>query len=216
MSNLSEEKNATKRLVRKTLLWGVIPVVLYSVAWFIDVPLENVSRDAADLYNFHPLIGVLSNLGLILWTASAVVLFFSAYVVRGISAVAEQRASLLRFGLLSSMLLLDDLFLLHEQVVPQNLGVSQKLTYLLYGSVFSILVWRSRNVLLSGNSRMLVAAFMCFALSVGLDLLPNLLPTYHYALEDTPKFIGIALWTTFFWGLGRESIVSAFPHTTPV
>jgi hypothetical protein len=198
-----------KNLGQEILLWSIIPVVFYSVAWNLDVPFENVSRDAADLYNFHPLIGVLSNIGLLLWTASAAILFFSAHLIKDVPEAREERATLKRFGVLSSILLVDDLFLIHEQVAPRNLKISEKLTYMIYGAAFLGFLWRSRAVLLRSHIEVLVAALASFALSVGLDVLPNWLPQYHYALEDSPKFVGIGLWTAFFVRLSRQSIANA-------
>jgi hypothetical protein len=187
-------------------MWAITPAALFSLAWSLGIPFEAVSRDAADLYNFHPLTGVLSNLGVLLWTTSAAVLIFSASLIRHNPAIHQMRATLGRFAILSTILLVDDLFLIHEQVAPQNLGISEKLTYLLYAAVFVVCFWRSRSVLLNSRVDILAAALTGFALSIGLDLVPNWLPYYHYALEDTPKFIGIGLWTTFCIVLSQQSL----------
>jgi hypothetical protein len=207
-------QSRSKSLSKRLILWAIIPITFYSVAWFKDVPFQEVSRDPADLYNYHPLVGVLSNIGLLLWMTTAAVLFFSANLIREFEMMNEARRTLIRFGLMSVIFLLDDLLLLHEQVVPQNLGISEKLTYMLYGAVFLAFMWRSRRTLLQADSPALGAALACFALSVGLDVFPNWLPRYHYALEDTPKFVGIGMWATFFLSLARDTVVAAFSRHT--
>jgi len=87
-----------------------------------QVPVGVLTRDVAATANIHPFAGMLSNLGVLLWCSSAVSCLFAG-------VFAHQRKLrtislfLLSSGLLTFVLLLDDLFLIHEDLAKRHLGL---------------------------------------------------------------------------------------------
>jgi hypothetical protein len=98
----------------------------------------------------------------------------------------------------------DDLYLLHEEVLPDHLHVPQKLVFAIYGGLVLVFLFRFRRMILDTDFVLLVAAFGFFALSVLVDLFVTPeeftvfgLPGRHL-IEDGLKLLGIATWATYF------------------
>src|SRR5262245_7279077 len=73
-------------------------------------------RDPADLANLHPLTGFISNLGILFWSASAAVCVFAWRVLRPSDGPAEFSTFLLCSAVFTTILMMDDLFQLHESL----------------------------------------------------------------------------------------------------
>ncbi len=116
------------------------------------------------------------------------------------------------------MLLLDDLFLIHEDAIPNYLGISEKLVFLAYGLITALYLVRFRKVILRTNYVIFAIAFMFLAASVFIDLLPGLsrwipLPPMllgeNYLLEDGAKLFGITTWFFYFAHVGLRQVQQA-------
>lgn len=79
----------------------------------------NLTRDPMAVVRAHPLTGVLSNLGAILWSAGAALPLFTWLALRTLGAAGRFQGVLLGGGLLTGLLLADDLFMLHEGLYPR-------------------------------------------------------------------------------------------------
>ncbi|MEQ8825534.1 MAG: hypothetical protein RIC14_14290 [Filomicrobium sp.] len=144
--------------------------------------------------------GALSNVGILLWCATASICLFSAMVLwlgRGFSAQAQQMAAVfLASGLFSGWMALDDLFLIHENVLPA-LGVPQKLVYGIYGALTLGYLWFARDLLFAGRKTMFVVALGLLTLSVGVDVVATSEGYMHVLIEDGAKILGISAWAAF-------------------
>jgi hypothetical protein len=102
------------------------------------------------------------------------------------------------------MLLLDDIFLLHEEVVTEYLHLKERFVFAGYMAVaagFVLLNWKE---ILASEYALLLLAFALFAASIFFDVLPldDLdLPYFWEQLElffeDGLKFAGIATWLMY-------------------
>lgn len=168
-------------------------------AWTTGIPVSRFLLDPAILSGTHPLLGVLSNVGVLLWAATAAICGFTATLLYRCGGEREQIAYLLAIGMLTACLLIDDLFLLHEWFFPVVLGVQQPIVLAAYGVLFAALVLRFAVVILRYDPTLLVLAAAFFSVSLATDLLPagwfqtwNLL----YLLEDGAKWLGIVSWSS--------------------
>jgi hypothetical protein len=168
--------------------------------------LEFFLRDIAATGKLPFFAGFVSQLGGMLWCAAMTVCFFSLLVLRrqnGVPAVSKR--FLLQAGVLTIVLLLDDIFLFHEEVAPHYLHIGEKfvmLSYLLLGVAFVVV---NRNEILSSEYLLLGLELACLGTSVFLDALPidDFGPRYFFKrleifLEDGFKFAGIATWLIYF------------------
>src|SRR5688572_9327807 len=100
---------------RKALLLLYVPILalllLVIIAAFSSrIPLSSLTRDMASIAHVHPLIGVVSNVGILLWCATAVICLFGGSLLRQKGMHAEARF-LLWGGVMTLVLLVDDLFM---------------------------------------------------------------------------------------------------------
>ena len=106
------------------------------------------------------------------------------------------RLFLLWSGLLTSVLLLDDLFLFHESLAPRYLGVSEEAVVLGYGIATAWYLVRFRRILLDREIRVLFAALAFFTLAVAIDEFQDAWPSpWRILFEDGFKLLGIVSWS---------------------
>lgn len=108
------------------LLFGTAVLVAIAAADLLGgYPILPLFNDPATHSGTHPLVGALSNLGVLLWWTSASIWLFTAALLRG----REDRRFACQFALVSGMLTaylgLDDLYLLHDELLPDYLGAPQ-------------------------------------------------------------------------------------------
>lgn len=156
--------------------------------------------------------GFLSNLGILFWCAAASICLF-AWAVLKRSPAPGLSGFFLVSGLLSALLMLDDLFQLHEGIFPVYLGIRQHyvlITYLVL-TVGYLVVYR--RVILENYALFMFAALAFFGLSVAEDATELVVrvfssSSWHYLVEDGFKFFGIISWFAFFSSFARREIGS--------
>lgn len=195
-----------------------IPVlcILFAIA-IIRLPsgvaIHHLTRDPSAITRTPFYFGLLSNIGVLLWCCSATVCFFSSIVLqKNINNSKEFSSFLLFSGLITVLLLLDDFFLLHEEVFPYYLNVPEKVVYTGYGIAILIYLLRFRTTIVKTEFLLLFFAFAFLGLSVNIDLLQqkfSLLETSLEALlEDGTKLLGIVSWCTYFVRLCIQQVRS--------
>jgi len=95
-----------------------VPIVL--IAWMHvvrGIPVQDMTRDVADIGGIHPFAGFLSSLGILLWAASGAIWIFSALLLHAAGAHG-QTSFAFGFGTVTWLLAVDELFQLHESLGP--------------------------------------------------------------------------------------------------
>jgi hypothetical protein len=157
-----------------------------------------LSRDVAATAIAHPLNGLQSNIGVLLWWGAASVALFgwwAAWRRRGI----DEHRHLLWFGLLTAVLAADDLLQIHEAIAPRYFGLGEQQLLLAYGlAVVLIVLGHARRILASRGMLLLLAGLGCFALSVVIDQFQHHWTSeWRVFLEDGFKLLGIANWSAY-------------------
>ncbi|MDQ3460913.1 MAG: hypothetical protein M3498_16720 [Deinococcota bacterium] len=203
---------ATRR--QGTRLWPIILVGVgfillccggvYLLAKATGTPLSALTADPAAINRTSVYIGLLSNIGIMLWSATAAVGFLAAAVLR---MLGHSPLFLLASASLSVLLAVDDAFLLHERVIPRLLQIPEIVVYGGYGLLIgSYLLYFSRPILKT-DYELLVLAFLCFAISVAIDIaLPT--TTRVTFVEDSFKLAGIVFWLLYFFRAAQSAIRS--------
>src|SRR5262245_42757217 len=158
-----------------------------------------LTRDPAQVMDAVPYVGAFALLTMLIWGAAATVCLFTALLLWRAGAPARERNYLLCAGLLTTLLVADDALMIHEQVLPILLGISEKPTYAVYILLtIALFVW-FRDVVRRTPVWLLCAALAWFAVSAIVDLNNpvSLLPQY-YLWEDGPKLLGIVTWLGYF------------------
>lgn len=174
-----------------------------ALAHVAGVPFSHVSRDPATALGGPFVTGYLSYLGACLWCVAATVAFFSALLARGGAGGDGGRdgAGAVFFvatGLLSGLMLADDLFMVHDGLVPHLLGDVERWNLALYALLAGAYLVAFAPLIRRTCLPLLAAAGCAFAGSVLLDaqLIPLAESRRHLA-EDGFKFVGIVNWAAW-------------------
>lgn len=159
------------------------------------------TRDPASIGDIHPLAGMLSSLGNLLWGASFFISLFTALTLR-LSIDKKDFLFLITSALLSGYLLFDDFFMFHDFLAPGYLGIKEQGIFLFLITGGITYLYFNRNAILKTNYWMLMIAMALLALSVFMDAvyLPFTAGRFGHwknLLEDGPKWLGIACWCSY-------------------
>jgi hypothetical protein len=180
---------------------AVLLAAVAGSAWSSGTAPSLFTRDPAVLLNAHPLVGLVSNVGVMLWSATAAIALFTGLVLRARQYDRACWLFLLGAGLLTGWLLLDDLFLFHDWLFPEVLGVRSRFLFAAYILVTGGLFFRFRAVVRRTGYLVLAAAVVFFAVSIALDMVSD--AWYRrwdnlYLAEDGAKLFGITSWFAYF------------------
>lgn len=176
----------------------LIGIALARIYLAIDMSL--MTRDVNALKCIHPLAGILSSLGILMWWTSASIYIFTVYIL-GKQGRSADAGFLLYSGFLSIYLGLDDLFQVHEYLAPNYLGLSEHSVYLLLGFAMAYYLYRFNHLLRRADTVLLILAFALLGSSVAIDSVLNpwtwRLKDWEFFVEDGAKWVGICCWTAF-------------------
>lgn len=185
--------------------WQAIAFVSVASAFLIGIMLllHHVGGIPIGVLTQDPLfqrplyVGLLSQIGILLWAAAAAVCLMTWAVLAGRETPAGGASFFLAAGLLTVLLCLDDAFLIHDALLP-GMGVGEKVVYLAYLLAVLSFLFVFRKRILRTEFLVLVAAFVFFALAILGDL-HGIRPINRFLLEDGSKIIGIVTWLAYFW-----------------
>ncbi len=171
--------------------------VLITMALQTSVSVAILTTDPASLSHFPFYTGLLSNIGIIFWTITATVCLFTSTIK---SIDTQRRLFMGLIGSLTFLLMLDDQFLLHEEVFPRFLGLSGTTLYAIYAIFLCGILLKYRLLILKTNPLLLFLPLAFFSASVMAGpITGGLLTTSSLLLfEDGCKFLGILGWFVYF------------------
>ena len=166
--------------------------VLY-ISYLNDIKLSLVVRDLAQTCGYPIGVGMISNLGILLWGAAASICLFTTFSEDINSDICKL---LLLGGAFSGLLCVDDFFLLHDRYIgPDFLNV----TYL---SISIFLLVRFQRILKKIGVFNLIISILFLGLSIFFDGVIQQVFNQNYELtqliEEGFKFIGITCWLNFW------------------
>lgn len=200
------------RYLRRTLLFLYLPIGLLFIGVGImsrvveDASLAFFLRDVTSTGELPFFAGFVSQIEAILWSATLTVCIFSLILMRHRNGGQKpSKRFLLHGGLLTGILLLDDIFLFHEEIAPEYIHIGERYVIAFYLAMGLLFVFRNWSEIQSSEYLILVLALALFGASIFLDAIPidDLGIRYFWEqleliLEDGFKFAGIATWLTYF------------------
>ena len=186
------------------------------------IPWAHLLGDPATALEAPFYIGLVSNVGVLLWAATASVFLFGWALLRRRGGDVEWRGFLLYSGVFVAWLCLDDLFLLHDVVFPDVLGIPQPAVAAAYAALALAYLACFAPLVLRTDFLVLVLAFGLLAASLALDQLHavrELLPIAAALWEDAAKLLGIGAWLSY--GIATTVAVldgapAAAPRAAPI
>ena len=195
------------------ILYGVA-VSLISLVFFVgtrlNIPFKKITGDPALTFGENPLTGFLSNIGVLFWCATTAILLFTA-ILTFQKKKTQQFIFFLSSGLLTMILLLDDLFMVHDYLF-YSIGWNQYIMYAIYIVLLVIyFAAYTQFILTLPFVYILGLAFFFLGSSVLLDVIFET-TNLEYFIEDSLKFLGIVSWFLFYVLNSFKSL--AIPITT--
>jgi len=144
-------------LITFTLSTAILLAII-AVGLQLDTDLRRLTEDGS----------FISDLGAILWCVAATVCVFAATLLRNNQA-KDVYQFLLYSALLTTYLLFDDFFQIHDHYLHNKLGISEKITYLVLGAATSVLIIKFRQTILRTNYIVMLLGVGFLAISVIAD-----------------------------------------------
>lgn len=159
--------------------------------------------------NIHQQVGLLSNIGILLWSASTAICLFCSAVLRKDINNRQLPLFLLFSGIITFIFLIEDLFLFARNIYPAYFNISETTVYSAYGMIVMLYLIRFRITILSTDYLLLIFAFVFFGLSAvfGTGLVDP--PASYYNLKDGARLFGIVTWSTYFTRTGLRHVKHA-------
>ncbi|MBD2356755.1 hypothetical protein H6G41_19350 [Tolypothrix sp. FACHB-123] len=196
------------KIVALIFLATMIPVTL--IFLFLNIGqktgISYLTRDPSALTHTPFYIGLFSNIGILLWCAGATSCLFSYAILKKNHRYRELSKFLLFSGFLTCFLMFDDLLLLHEEVFPKYLNISENVFYVFYLAIILFGTFKNFNFIKKTELIILLAAVVFFVLSIVSDRIYN---SHLVAkIEDLWKLVGISTWFTYLTRLCLREISS--------
>lgn len=184
------------------LLGVAVPMILLAVAVAQPfVPLDRLLQDpiaviASSGHCCHVYDGAMSSLGVLIWCGAAAICMFTALVFWVREGFSARTGFMAIAGTFTAVLTLDDLFMLHDIVLPRY-GVPPLLTYASYAALALAYLVLMRREIIRHDVLLFVAAGGLLAVSILIDQVYYSSSVVRLLLEDGAKFLGICIWATF-------------------
>ena len=205
-------KNILRALSVAALPGLVIYVLAISLSAMAGIKGILVIRDLAQTCDSPLGVGLISNLGYLLWIATAAIALFSAYATPTYSQ-HKLKDLLLCGGWFSFILCIDDMFLLHDRYIGQTF------LYVVYAIFAFLIVFKFRDQLLKNGGEIFILAATLLAFSVLTDKfqrdIADIMPIKYETIqlfEEGVKFLGITTWLYFWWSASSKFIRKAVVH----
>ncbi len=196
-------------LIAITIVWGTGLVVLAFAGLQHQIPVADLLNDPATVAGVMWYAGLISNLGAIGWTVAVAAAAGAAFVAR-VGGRPRATISFLRGGaLLGAMLLIDDLFQVHQRLLPREVGLSKPIVLLI--ELVLALGWAisSYPELKRTRWHLLVMAGGAFVVSLVVDqLVSGPESGSRMLVEDGAKFLGVLAWALYFIRTAADIVAS--------
>jgi len=196
------------RTLFKTFTLPLILVLgLAGLCYFKEIPPTVFTEDPAGMTDAYPWIGLVSYVGILVWFAGASICFFTAAVLSEIKHDKELIRFLLAGGIMTTLLTLDDLFMLHEYIYPDFLHVPQKVVVCIYAAGMLWYLVSFRVLILKKEPLLFILGLVLFGLSTAVDMFLEVKNHWLWYAEDVCKFLGICSWSAYYACFSFKALV---------
>lgn len=197
MNIQNQLKNAAPILVMVYAFTTAVLSIVILLGIEHNIELDHFTQDPASIMNTPFYLGFFSYIGILFWCGSAMICFFSNQLLAGKKNNDRVRSFMLYSGLISTLLMFDDLFLMHEVVLPEYFMLPRGIVYVIYVNIVILYFVFFRAELAQSEFIVLLMATALIAISQFVDELPMPIPEDSF-LEDAVKLFGIVTWFTYY------------------
>ena len=182
------------------LFFILILALVLSIHRVEGLSLKQLTSDLAGVADLPPYYGLLSQISIWLWSATACICFLGWRLMPLRKQVKYKDNFFFMSFVVILLLGLDDAFMLHEEIY-QYVHIPQKVVYVIYTLMFCYLLWNFRYFILVTKFVVLFMGLGCLFISVLLDvvLAPESNEYIKYLLEDGIKVLGILFLFAYYY-----------------
>lgn len=178
----------------------VLLLLLGVIAGVTDIHVSDFFEDPAQIVGYDYYLGLINSLGVVLWSSAMAVCFLTFITLRRMGNYEDISKFILFSGIFTLILLIDDLYLIHEWIGHYGSELTVSLILVI---LYILLLFRFRKVILKTDYIFLIIAIVCFAISFFVDALQSiefsLFPEgIRGLIEEGTEFIGTVSWLTYF------------------
>ncbi len=159
---------------------GLPLLALLAATRGLGLPGEALLGDPATVMGQPPYIGLFSNIGVLAWWTAAVACLFAASLLPPLPMVP--RRMLLAAGLISALFAIDDMAMLHEQVLPRLTGIGENRIFACYGAAICWYAFQFRRQHRVLDAALLACTLLLLGSSAVVDLTLDNLPRLRWPL----------------------------------
>ena len=196
-----------KHSFKKTFIYAIAPSLILYIIILIFTSAAGIApglvlRDLLQTCDLSVGVGMISSIGVLLWASASAITLFTL-----ISNVVNHKSynKLLIVGFFfSSLLCLDDLFLLHDMQ-----QINQDFLYALYIFLTFYLLINFKKLILKVDPILFFSTIFLLGMSILSDIFQDFLPINYKTVqlfEEGFKFIGISCWLYFWSKVSRNAI----------
>jgi hypothetical protein len=215
----------------KALFLAYLPILLLFTTLGLvskasgDITLSYFTRDVVALGDLPFFAGLISQIGGMLWSVALGICLFTLILLNGQKRNVAAKKFLLGAVILTAILLMDDIFLVHEDIGPDYLHVGEKTIVITYFLITLYFLFTNRNEILMSDYLILGLALAMFGISIFLDAADLddydrysfiFTEQFQIFLEDGFKFAGITTWLLYFARYSFQTLSWGVNHTTTV
>jgi hypothetical protein len=178
------------------------------------IPMSTLTRDVASIAGLAWYSGFFSNLGIMAWGGGIGIGGLGVILLWRDPATRSLAVTLAGYVALSLLLGFDDMAQLHEEIVPDHLGLSERWVFAAEACALGAWLLTSRTNLLRHAPVVLATSLAGFGVSLAADLVEKTWPMP--ALEEGAKLIGILSWVAVGALLLTAGVRKAPAVPTPV
>lgn len=172
-----------------------ITVIANQVA---GIPFDFFSRDPLSTANVHPLTGIQSTLGALIWICTAGICLFTSAVLRSRKNPDSVSLFFLWSGLITLLLTFDDLFLIREDLAYRYLEIGQKTVFAIYIFLIARYIFRFRKTIPHSDHFIFILALLLFGISEGMEFIAHSwISPWRIFVEEGLKLFAIVSWSVY-------------------
>ena len=190
--------------------WAAAAIVLLlasAAGMVLDRPFNDFSRDPVTVLEGPAYIGFVSSLGAVAWAVGC-----GACLVGALALSGRVRLALVCGGLLTAILMADDLLLVHEAYI-EFVGLPMVAAPIIYAGLSIAFLVVFREFLRRHGLWLLLVACALFAVSAAIDFALD--EDAPFIVEDGEKLFGIVTWSGFFVLATVQEIQAGFARVDP-
>tara|TARA_A100001388_G_C28761216_1_gene497919 strand:- start:547 stop:1191 length:645 start_codon:yes stop_codon:yes gene_type:complete len=197
---INRSLNAIKIIIMFLILISLSSIYIYK---FKGMASNEIFADVIISTQKPLYIGFFSQIGLFLWASSATICFYASKFFEKINNKIKLSRYLLDCGFISTIILIDDAFCLHEIVLPLK-GIKEEAILSIYFLLGLLIFIKNKKQIFIKRKEIFIFCICLFSLSQLFDVLVFNPFIEYIDIEELLKLGGIISWLAYIYLISTD------------